>query len=439
MRLFATALFPLFATGTAAQSPQWRALPTTNPFAHTASEMAYDHWRDHLVVFGGTSGFLAHDDTALFDGTAWTLGATSGPPARTGHKLAFDEARGETLLVGGGIVGQLFRDTWVWDGARWTERLPQQRPPNAYADFSLTHDEARGVTVLYQGQELYEWDGSDWHERTPMSFPPPRRQHAATYDAGRQQVLIHGGVPSALGSPLDDTWAWDGISWQLVSTGGPALRQPQMVYDRERGVAVCAEPTGACYEFDGATWQPGVNASWVGRLAYDRQRGHIVNYSDMSNPPSAPVPGSTQILEVPGLAIAQPYGLGCGNPALAAIEDPTARPLIGGTLGIDIENAPTGIAFMSLGWSSDSVIGLQLPYPMAVWGLPGCWLLQSDDEIALPCTTTGATSARFTIAVPPLPQLSGLNAFFQPWAPAPGLNGAGAAVGNGVAVTIGAF
>jgi len=98
-----------------------------------------------------------------------------------------------------------------------------------------------------------------------------------------------------------------------------------------------------------------------------------------------------------------------------------------------------GLAFMCFGWSNRQVLNLSLPRLMDVFGLPGCWLLQSDDAVTLPCAATGASSARFSLAIPNAQVFAGLRCFLQPWTPSPGLNPANAAVGNGIAVTVGSL
>ena len=162
-----------------AQTPQWRPVWPANPSPVSGSEIAYDHLRDRLLVFGGAVNHVPSALCITFDGTSWT-GGGSGPPARLFHKLAFDARRGEILLVGGdaGFGSSIFTDTWVWSGG-WVQRFPQTPPPAVTHGFSLTYDEDREVVVLYQGQSLYEWDGVNWLRRTPPGFPTWRTYHAA--------------------------------------------------------------------------------------------------------------------------------------------------------------------------------------------------------------------------------------------------------------------
>jgi hypothetical protein len=173
------------------------------------------------------------------------------------------------------------------------------------------------------------------------------------------------------------------------------------------------------------------------RLAYDRQRGRAVLFSPDQLVSNA---GVTWAYETTGMAVAQPYGVACGSPELRVREDYAARPVIGGTLGVDVLEVPAGTAFMCFGWSNRHVLQLALPVSMAMFGLPGCWLLQSDDAIMLPCAPTGATTARFSLSIPNDLSFVGARFFLQPWAPAPGMYPpVNAVVGNAVAATIGSF
>jgi hypothetical protein len=106
------------------------------------------------------------------------------------------------------------------------------------------------------------------------------------FDSARGKVVLFGGSsPSQL---LRDTWEWDGTSWQLVNTGGPAARWgAAMFYDPTRNVCVLTcggvyQP-GAVYndtwEWNGATWSqrvtPGPTPRLYTRASFDvaRSRG----------------------------------------------------------------------------------------------------------------------------------------------------------------------
>ncbi|MFO1076595.1 MAG: hypothetical protein U1E73_02595 [Planctomycetota bacterium] len=431
-----------------AQTPQWRQHVQPIPgLAPSSPALACDHLRDRIVLFGGVSGHVPLNATMELDGDVWSVvtSATPPPSQRYGSGMVFDSRRGECVLFGGVTFGTVFAETWTWNGTAWTQRSPQHSPPGGFG--SLVFDEARDVAVWYDGSGTWEWDGTDWQQRASLHTPSARAFVTTAYDSRRGRTVMFGGLDPLTQIHLDDTWEWDGTDWQQSPAVFPLVPGPRyslMAFDRERARCVLLGTTpggttpGAfvCYEFDGAAWTAAPAPPTNGGIpVYDRQRGRIVypvgtligsNYS-----------GTTWSYEVPGLAVAQPYGIGCGS--LAVHENAAARPLLGATLSVDIGHAPTGLAFMCFGWSNRQALGLALPAHMDVFGLTHCWLLQSDDAITLPCVSTGPTTARYDFAIPAWQSLVGLRFFLQPWAPAPGANPAGAAIGDGLAVTIGAY
>jgi len=333
---------------------------------------------------------------------------------------------------------------------QWHQLNTAQQPP---ATGSIVHDHLRDRVVLAGGlgiafywfemNDTWEWNGSTWLQRATM--PGGRANLALAYDSRRARTIAYGGVSTASGWPSlahYDAWQWDGVSWSTLSATGPApvVQAATMCYDRERDRCVLVGRTqghAELWEFDGTSWTldpttpPGFGAP---SITYDRQRGRVVSVS----PDATYQACETWIREVPGLAVAQPYGVGCGSPAMRSIPDAASRPLLGSTFAVDVTGVPTGIAFMCFGWSNQQVLGLSLPFAMDAFGLASCWLLQSDDAITLPCVTTGPGTARFSLAIPAHASFTGLPFFLQPWGPAPGANPGGGIVGDAVAVTIGA-
>jgi hypothetical protein len=436
-------LLPTLLFALPAQDPAWRTLgPPIVPTGPGA--LVYDDLRDRTIFFGGGQGYVPFDHLLELDGDIWTpVPRTSPwPPARFWPAMAYDSRRGEVVMQGGAVIGPtFFPETWRWNGAAWSLATTTTAPPPMVAH-AMSYDEGRDRIVLFGGT-TWEWDGSDWSQCTPALSPPPRGSHAMAYDARRARTVLFGGSQST--TNLSDTWEWDGATWQQVATTGvqPVAIQPAMAFDRERGrcVLVGQQVGGAssAHEFDGTVWTPvaPLATPGTGHLTYDRQRGRAVFFATAQTGPSA---GRTWAYDTAGLAVAQPYGVACGSPALRAREDANARPVLGATFGVDVLDIPSGLAFMCFGWSNRQVLGLDLPASMAPFGLPGCWILQSDDAITLPCAPTGATTARFSMAIPSDSSFTGLRFFLQPWAPAPGMfPPIDAVVGNGVAVTLGAF
>lgn len=89
-------------------------------------------------------------------------------------------------------------------------------------------------------QTTWSWDNG-WREETLAgAVPPARVMGAAAYHEGmRRWVVVSGAGDLSAGTPLDDTWLWDGETWAPWEGAGPPPRLVgAMAYDRRRGVIV---------------------------------------------------------------------------------------------------------------------------------------------------------------------------------------------------------
>jgi len=173
---------------------------------------------------------------------------------------------------------------------------------------AMAYDSARGRVVLFGGTEdnfsssyfgdTWEWDGTSW-TLVSSTGPAPRRYVAMAYDSARACVVLFGGVSNVNPYYLGDTWEWDGTSWTLRSTTGPAPRDEHaMAYDSARGRVVlfggfyrdsAYHYLGETWEWDGASWTLRSNAGPKGRtghaMAFDSARGRTVLFGGFSAPP----------------------------------------------------------------------------------------------------------------------------------------------------------
>ncbi len=131
MRLFAA--LALVCASTVVAQPDWSIATNTGSGARFGHAMAYDGFRDRVVLFGGiTAAGQQQNDTWEFDGASWTqvFPATS-PPGRDGHTMTFNIATGQVFLFGGDGGPANLNDTWVYDGVDWmqinTPTVPQAR------------------------------------------------------------------------------------------------------------------------------------------------------------------------------------------------------------------------------------------------------------------------------------------------------------------------
>lgn len=250
---------------------------TTTPTIRTATRMAYDERRRALVIFGGTDVSLG---TRL--GETWELGSdwvkrtpSASPPPRTELGMVWDQGRQRVLVTGGYTYTSqsvLYADLWAYDGTTWAQvpATPPSPPPRT--DHGFVYDPRRGRGLLFGGRSFFEsyndtwqWDGVTWQLRSTSVAPAHRYGHATTYDPVRDRVLVFGGR-NDMAQTFDDLWAWDGSAWSTVTQTGqpPARSYPAAAYDvaRDRWVLFGGARAGSgpdsvladTWEWDGTTW-----------------------------------------------------------------------------------------------------------------------------------------------------------------------------------------
>ena len=226
----------IFATGLSV-SDTWswdgatwlRRAPSPTPISRINHAMAFDRARGEVVLFGGAGVSLGpplYNDTWTWNGFSWTERTPAvSPTARAQHSLAYDSKNGVTLLFGGSSTN----DTWAWNGTSWAPRTPPASPPARFSG-AMTFDEANGVTVLFGGylgsvyrNDVWTWNGDAWNEMTPATGPVGRAYHALAFDPAHHDVLLFGGVTSSV--VLRDTWTWNGNAWSSrMTAAAPVAR-----------------------------------------------------------------------------------------------------------------------------------------------------------------------------------------------------------------------
>jgi cysteine-rich repeat protein len=94
---------------------------------------------------------------------------------------------------------------------------PRLTPPARSAPH-LAYDPIRQRVVLFGGDngsplsDTWEWDGSGWLQLKPAVSPPARSAGAMVYDAARRRIVLFGGFGGG-GGVRRDTWEWDGVRW----------------------------------------------------------------------------------------------------------------------------------------------------------------------------------------------------------------------------------
>jgi hypothetical protein len=94
--------------------------------------------------------------------------------------------------------------------------------PQSGLGFSVADDLATHTIVLFGGVGNYPntwlWDGSRWTLAHPQASPAGRFGAAEAYDPQTKTVMLFGGRLEP-GTPVHDTWAWNGTTWGALDSG----------------------------------------------------------------------------------------------------------------------------------------------------------------------------------------------------------------------------
>jgi hypothetical protein len=263
------------------------------PRAHAGFGFAYDSGRHRAVLFGGLRGLLHEEATWEWDGADWTQ-VLSGPGPRGGYRMAWDPHHERHVLIGPAARGT---EVWMHRDGAWTLLGAWQVPWWEWPGFAF--DPQRGEAVRFGGYDVFNnrvvdetwtWDGASWQQRFPALAPPPRTRTAMVYDAGRGTVLLFGGLG---GGYLHDTWEWNGSAWTLLqpATSPPPRMMHALALDERRGrIVLFGGHDGTLlhdtWEWDGATWQQMQPATSpppeaLHGLTYDAARQRVVLFGGM--------------------------------------------------------------------------------------------------------------------------------------------------------------
>ncbi|MCA9288024.1 MAG: hypothetical protein KDA05_05535 [Phycisphaerales bacterium] len=210
--------------------------------------------------------------------------------------MAYDSTRGVTVLFGGYDEVVNNAETWEWDGDQWSLRATSG--PLARAYHSMVYDSGRGVSVLFGGSTVFflgsplgdtwEWDGASWTQRQ-LTGPSARTQTAMAYDSARGVIVLFGGWD---GTDRADTWEYNGSQWSLRSTVGPSPRHAHaLVYDSTRGVCVlfggdAGGHNDETWEWNGVAWTqrpgPSPGRTYLHQMVYDPDWGRTVLFGGES-------------------------------------------------------------------------------------------------------------------------------------------------------------
>ncbi len=429
---------------------QWVAATPPTTVGNRAGHCMAGDLAGNALLFGGAATFSPLAQTWTYDGATWTqLAPTTTPTGRTMADMVYDISRNVYVLYGGWTtaisVGTGSNQTWEWNGTNWNQASPASNPGGLWKH-SMAYDSARSRVVLYGGSTngfpianaaTWEYDGTNWTQVPGATQPGPRERAAMCYDVGNAVTVLFSGIDPQVGGNTT-TWLFNGTTWSAAPVVGatPAARTgARMVYDLVRGVCVLVggmNPTnGAAFndtwEWNGVTWNQVPTAATPGRdfgLAFDAARRLVVRHGG--------IVGSTVngVTDEYGARV-KSFGIGCvgsvGAPLLAASD----APRIGQPWPLVLSNCnPTQpVAVFALGLSALGAL------PLDFLGMTGCIGYATPDLIIYAPAVAGA--AGWSLPLPANIGLMGIPLFAQGVSVDPGFNPAGAVSSNAIEALVG--
>lgn len=224
--------------------------PAHAPAARSGHALVYDSNRNRIVLFGGRSDTAEMNDTWVYANRDWQpIETPNSPPTRILPGAAFDPIRDRLVIYGGtqvsadGKTVTPVHDTWEFDGTTWT-RIGGDGP--AVTKPLLAYDAARNQVIMLGlddklATQMYTYDAGagTWNHATPAAVPPCVNEGALTWQSSNETVLYSGGVCSN-SAAADDTYEWDGSTWNKVEvvTAATRLFGAALAFDDSRQIAV---------------------------------------------------------------------------------------------------------------------------------------------------------------------------------------------------------
>ena len=191
------------------------------------------------------------------------------PQSGDGFSVADDLATHQIVLFGG--VGN-YANTWLWDGSKWTLAHPQTSPEGRFGA-SEAYDPQTKTVLLFGGRlepgtpvhDTWAWNGTTWLDLdSGAGGPQPGEGSDMAWDPAHKQMVLL--TRSGVISNPARTWVWSGTHWtQPAGSALPAAASySPMWFDPVTrsllAVGCCVGPppsTGAAnttWRWNGASW-----------------------------------------------------------------------------------------------------------------------------------------------------------------------------------------
>jgi hypothetical protein len=180
---------------------------------------AFNSYNNTLYIYGG----MGDNNTHLSDfwqyqidegGGTWSmLDNSGGPGALYGHSMAYDTYRNQIVLFGGADeFNNRNNDTWIYKNDQWVLMDTFGEAPNPMMYHKMIYVHEKEHMVLFGGFEegkrvddLWIFDGEKWTYRPPVVSPPARSSHEIIFDSKIQRIYCVGGI-GIENNYWDDMW-----------------------------------------------------------------------------------------------------------------------------------------------------------------------------------------------------------------------------------------
>jgi len=204
---------------------QWELIQTATKIKHLNwPAIAYNPLLRKIIIFGEWGDGESYEIWS-YDGVDLKKIDSSHPYRDWGadgqaiHRiilpgLVYDPKNEEMILQ------PTYNWTFSWKHSAWETRVTEKESPLPTCDYrqvicfipKLIYDKRREVVVLFDGEQTWEYAGENWIKIETLSAPLPRIGHAMAYDEARGVTVLFGGEDKN-GEDLNDLWEYDGTTW----------------------------------------------------------------------------------------------------------------------------------------------------------------------------------------------------------------------------------